>query len=556
MKRFLAANSPIYQQFWALCGAAIVVLLLYTIALDGGFVLDDKNNIEGNPYIQINSLTIDSLSTAATKSLLPTRPVAYISFGLNYFFNGYSLRGFRLVNVFLHIGTGFLLFLFVQAFLDLPAVKKRYGPPGWVPFVAAVIWLVHPIHTQTVNYIVQRMTILAAMFYILSFLLYIRGRVAAGKYKKVLFFIGSLVAGLLGLGSKEVVATLPFFIILFEFYFLQDFNRSSLKTILVILAAVLLIACSFAFFYLGANPFSSILNAYQARDFTLAQRLLTESRVVVFYLSQLFFPHPSRLNLEHDFALSYSVVDPVATLLAIALIALLLAFSVKTNRKLPVLSFCVLWYFGNLLIESSFIGLEIIFEHRTYLPSMLIILLSVVWLHRLLQPKWLQIAAVAIILACFSLWTFERNRTWADTVSLLTDTVNKSPQKHRPHVNLGIVLKNKGRIDEAIVLYRKAMTIKPDYAEAYYNLGNAFTLQGNFKGATENYLKALQFTPQDVDTHYNLGYTLAKLWRFEEAEHHYSEAIRLKPDFIKARKELAELKQYVRKLYSKKPRSN
>jgi hypothetical protein len=553
MKRFLANSSPVFQQFWVLCGAAIVVVLLYIFALDSGFVLDDMNNIVGNQYIRIKSLTIDSLSTAATKNILPTRPVPYISFALNYFFDEYSVRSFRLVNVLLHIVTGFLLFFFMRVFLDLPIVKKRYGPPGWVPFVAAVIWLVHPIHTQTVNYIVQRMIILAALFYILSFYLYIRGRTAAGKQKKLLFFTGSLIAGLLGLMSKEVVATLPFFIILFEFYFLQDANKSNFKKILIVAAAVLLIGCFFAFFYLGANPVNSIIGTYEARDFTLMERLLTESRVVVFYLSQLFFPHPSRLNLEHDFALSFSVVDPLATLFAILFIAVLLASAVAVRKKLPIISFCIFWYFGNLLIESSFIALEIIFEHRTYLPSMLVIFISVVWFHRAIKPKWLQVAAVTLIVASFSLWTLERNRTWADTITLLTDVVNKSPQKHRPHVNLGINLKNAGRVDEAIVLYKNAMAIKPDYAEAYYNLGNALTLKGDYRGATDNFFKALQYTPHDVDTHYNLGYTLSKLWRFEEAEYHYREAIRLNPHFTKARQELTELKQYVRKLYSKKP---
>jgi tetratricopeptide (TPR) repeat protein len=124
--------------------------------------------------------------------------------------------------------------------------------------------------------------------------------------------------------------------------------------------------------------------------------------------------------------------------------------------------------------------------------------------------------------------------------------------KPRPHLNLGIELKNRGQLDDAILHYRQALLIKPNYAEAYYNLGNALSLKGDFKGATTNYFNALNLTPGDVDTHYNLGYTLAKLWQFDRAVYHYSEAIRLKPDFQKARQELTGLRRDIQKLKRKK----
>jgi tetratricopeptide (TPR) repeat protein len=198
------------------------------------------------------------------------------------------------------------------------------------------------------------------------------------------------------------------------------------------------------------------------------------------------------------------------------------------------------------------IGLEIIFEHRAYLPSMLAILFPVFWMQKVLQQKWLRVATLAAMLSCLMFWTYERNMVWADSVSLFTDSVNKSPQKHRVHLNLGIELKNQGHVDEAISHYRKALELKPDYAEGYYNLGNALLIKGDFKGATEKFFKALTLTPADVDTHYNLGYTLSRLWRFDEAVYHYSVAIRLKPDFMEARRDRAELKRYMQRLYKKK----
>jgi tetratricopeptide (TPR) repeat protein len=199
------------------------------------------------------------------------------------------------------------------------------------------------------------------------------------------------------------------------------------------------------------------------------------------------------------------------------------------------------------------IGLEIIFEHRVYLPSMLVVMLAVLWLQKILPPKRLQIAALGAVLSCLVFWTYERNSAWSDTATLLTDSVSKSPGKARPHLNLGIVLKNNKRLDEAIIHYQKALVLDPNYAEAYYNLGNAYILSGDMKKAAANYFMALALTPYDVDTHYNLGYTLGKLWRFDEAIYHYSMAIKLKPDFVKARRELAELQLYMQKLQKRKP---
>jgi tetratricopeptide (TPR) repeat protein len=220
-------------------------------------------------------------------------------------------------------------------------------------------------------------------------------------------------------------------------------------------------------------------------------------------------------------------------------------------KKDPLLSFVILWYFGNLLIESSVIGLELIFEHRVYLPAILVVLPILLRARTILPAAMPRALLLVGLFSCLLLWTYQRNTVWADTVSLLSDSVAKAPASYRAHLNLGIALKNRGRLDAAIDSYYKALSVKGDYVEGYYNLGNALMLKNDFRGAAENYFKALALTPADVDTHYNLGYTLAKLWRFDEAVYHYSEAIRLQPDFMEARRELAELRRSMQKLYRK-----
>ena len=124
--------------------------------------------------------------------------------------------------------------------------------------------------------------------------------------------------------------------------------------------------------------------------------------MVILYLSLLIYPHPNRLNLDYDFPLSHSLIDPLTTLLALVAIIGLLAWSFWLAKKDRLITFCLLWYFGNLVIESSIIGLEIIFEHRTYLPSMMIILMAAILADRYLRSNVLKIATICAITLIFS----------------------------------------------------------------------------------------------------------------------------------------------------------
>jgi hypothetical protein len=133
------------------------------------------------------------------------------------------------VNILIHITTGILLYLFIKTTLSLPSLLSGYKNHTWIPFIAVFLWLVHPIQTQSVTYIVQRMNGMAAMFYVLSLWLYARARLAEEKKKKRALFGGCILAGILSLGSKEMAATLPFFLFLYEWYFFRDLSWAWLK---------------------------------------------------------------------------------------------------------------------------------------------------------------------------------------------------------------------------------------------------------------------------------------------------------------------------------------
>ena len=512
----------------------VVVVLIYSNTFKSPFHFDDVRVIQDNPRVRLTALSVKNLMEIGSRGLSSNRPVSLISFALNHYFHGYHVMGYHLVNTLIHILTGVFLFFLLKTILSFPLLGFKDERCVWIPFFTALIWLVHPIQTQSVTYIVQRMNSLSAMFYVLSLLLYIKARLATGTSKMWPFFWGCILAGLLSVGSKEIAATLPLFMFLFEWYFFQDLNLTWLKKRSLPIAGLLIFIVILILMFLGSHPLDKILSGYETYNFTLSQRLLTEFRVVMYYISLLILPYPSRLNLDRDYPISYSMLDPITTLLSIVVIAGLIGLAALLAKKKPLVSFCILWFFGNLVIESSFIALDIIFEHRAYLPSMFVIFLFVMLVYRLKRPKWLGIGVLCTLTFTFSLWTYQRNNVWRHEVTLWRDCVLKSPQKARPHYNLGTSLSTEGNTTEAIYHYKEAIRIKPDYAEAYGNLGVDLMNQGNTQDAIRRYRQALRFKPDYAKAHHNLGFALLSLSEFEEAIHHFAEAVRIDPDYAKA----------------------
>lgn len=524
---------------------AVLVFLVYSSNLDGAFIFDDSR-IENNPALHITELTFDSLARAALESLPKTRPVAHVSFALNYYFHGFETRGYHLVNICIHVLASVVLFLFLKTTLNLLPERRKCGPGTWLAFGAALVWAVHPLQTQSVTYIIQRMNSMATLFYILALYLYARGRLAREGGVKCFLFGAAILASLLALGSKETAATLPFVVFLYEWYFFRDLSPAWL-TRQVIPAALLLAAITLlAVLYLGLSPVNSVIGSYSGRSFTLAQRLLTEPRVVLFYLSLLLFPHPGRLNLDHHVTVSTGLFSPPSTFFSALALLLLLAAAIGGARRWRLVSFAILWYLGNLVIESSFIGLELIFEHRNYLPSMLLILGALIILRDAIPGDRAKIALLTVVVLVFSFWTYERNRVWRDRISLWSDAAAKSPAKARPHSNLGVALKKAGRLEEAIFHFTETIRLDPEFYEAYNNLANSYILLGRHEEAIANYKKALAIKPMHPVLHRSLANALYDTWQLEEALLHYRETVRLNPRDLAARRDLASVERLLR----------
>jgi len=527
---------------------AIFAFAIYSNTLHVPFYFDDADNIRDNPYIRLQSVNFQALVEAAFNTYASSkRPLGSLSFALNYCFHQYRLHGYHLVNIFIHFCSGFLLFIFIKMLLDIheendlkPNINGIFDHI-MIPLFAALIWLVHPLHTNSVTYIVQRMNSMASMFYLLSLILYMKGRIAqkstnSNSRKQIitscLCFSGAFMSWVLSLGCKEITAVLPFFILLFEFYFFQNMRREWLYKNIKYFLAVFIIFIFIGLIYTGFDPmgkfFSPAMRDFSSNEFTLIQRMLTQYRVVIYYSSLAFFPHYSRLNIDYSYPLSQSLIDPASTLLCFITILSLITFSLFIARKNRIISFCLLWFFGNLAMESTIIPLAIIFEHRTYLPTMLIPLILIVLVRKqfFMNKKLFFLPIIVILL--FSFWTYQRNTLWGDKLLFWEDCVKKSPNKDRPRVNLGKVLISDGRYEAAIQNLSVALQINKN-ALAHINMGVALEKTGRIEDALYHYQKALVIDPDQPETHNNIASILEGLGKIEKALFHYKKSISLNP---------------------------
>ena len=418
---------------------ALLVSAIYFQTLEAPFAFDDERRIEENRHIRLTVLSPINIVKAGFKSS-KTRPIAYITFALNYYFGQYDPVGYHIVNMLVHIFSGGFLFLFIWTTFKTPALRGLYQHSNLIAFLAAAIWLVHPVQTQSVTYIIQRMNSMASMLFILSFWSYTRGRLAQGNHKRWLWYTGSTLAWLVSLGCKQITVTLPLLVFIYEWYFFQDLSRDWLKRSLKWILGITVLIGIVALIYTDFSPFEKLsrFRDFSSNEFTLAQRALTQLRVVIYYISLLLYPHPARLNLDYDFPLSYSLVDPVTTLLSLIIILSLVLLSVYLAKRQRLLSFCILWFFGNLVIESSVSPLALIFEHRLYLPSMLVSLLLVIISHRYIKPRWLSVAIACALILILSYGRFEINMVWQDEISLWADVIQKSAIKARRYTILAV----------------------------------------------------------------------------------------------------------------------
>lgn len=312
-------------------------ILIYSNSLYSPFILDDISFIAEDNAVHLDSLEWERLLNAAIDGKPRNRFIPNFTFGINYYFHQYNTLGYHIVNIAIHLITGILLFLFTCKTIIIHRSNERrkfdtrnsdclsYAMPMIIAFFASLLWVAWPVNTNAVTYICQRMTSLCALFFLLSLVCYIHARDISRQnnhltISSVLLFIGSFFCAVCAVLTKQNAATLPFFILLYEWLFFQNNREKQFRIFILCFAGLVIFTLIISFHYLGINPFDRIMKGYEIRQFNLLQRVLTEFRVVIYYISLICYPHPSRLNLDHFYPLSFRIIDPPATLISLTAI--------------------------------------------------------------------------------------------------------------------------------------------------------------------------------------------------------------------------------------------
>lgn len=426
-----ASDKAFIGSLFFVCLATIYI---YWTGLGGPFLLDDFSSLE-----LVKRYFPDPIAVAlsrADQAGLPGRPVSMLSFILtaeDYPFDAWS---FKYVNLCLHLITGLSwawLLLITCRNSNIAFLKNN---ANLVALLSSAIWLLHPLNVSTVLYVVQRMTILSALFVILALIAYVYGKTTTSKSKyfsaALLWIIYPTLLSLGVLSKENAVLGIPLTLLIDNF--LIKTNRADepalfrrWRLIVVILPCALLAVKIFS-----AIP--SYLATYEIRDFSIWERLLTQSRVLTLSLYNLFIPTSTSSSIFYDdIEISHSMLSPATTLAAILFLVALLGSSIYFRKRAPVYAFCVLWFFLGHLLESSFIPLELYFEHRNYLPGMgiaFLIVYMLVFTTRNIASSYFLFTAI-LVTSIFAYSTHTNAKTWGDPNALAIYSFYEHPDSVR-----------------------------------------------------------------------------------------------------------------------------
>lgn len=413
----------------------LLTTLVYWPGLEGGFLFDDFPNIVTNERIQAKTLTWESLKVAAGAYQPGSygRPLATISFAIDYAIGGKDPWGYKLTSLFVHLVNTLLVFWLLRRMLALPKVQVGWGPLA--AFTIALLWAVHPQQVSSVLYVVQRMETLALTFVLLALIAYLRGRTKQidGRMGWP-WIIGSGLLACVGMLSKETAVLFPAYALGLELTLL-DFDARTAQTRKALkICYVTAVLIALAVFFLYIAPAYLAPDAFSGRDFTLYERLLSQLRILPIYLGQMLLPLPSALTFYYDdFAKSTGLLDPLTTLAGGLFLTFLLTMAFATRKRMPLIALGIFWFFTSHLITSNLFNLELAFEHRNYF-ALLGILLALADLVRRIPmqdgPRLKHFALGAIVIV-FGFLGLLRSATWGDPLLLATELVALNPSSPR-----------------------------------------------------------------------------------------------------------------------------
>lgn len=459
-----------------LSGVAVAVILtagylVYTPGLSGSFQFDDFPNIVNNDHLKMTALTLDQLLSAAFSSHAGPlyRPIAMASFALNRYLTGLDPYWFKFTNVMIHLACGVLVIalsrLLLASYREQRAAWLSPERVRWVALLLGAAWIVNPLNLTAVLYVVQRMVSLASFFMLASTCFYVAGRrrQLAGRSGWAFVWIGAPVMACFGLFSKEIAALVPLYLVVIEAIIFRfrgartHFDRAIIVFFMLGLVIPFLFGLGWLLIHLHR-----FLGGYHGRPFTIIERLLTEARVLMLDIKWTLIPNVADLSLYHDdIAVSSGLLAPVTTLLSILGIAALLVVAWLARRRAPLVALGILWFLAGHALESTLLPLEIVHEHRNYLPDygLLLAVISLLLLPRTPTRKFMIAGSAVglIFVALLASITWARSSEWSSKLTQAYYEAQHHPNSPRATYSYAAIeadLAMRGRLKDPDAAFR------------------------------------------------------------------------------------------------------
>jgi protein O-mannosyl-transferase len=518
--------------------------LTYANSLSGPFVNDDRGAIVNNQ--QIRRLWPPSTVLFPARELsVSGRPLVNLSFALNYAMGGLDVRGYHVANITIHLLCALLLFGIIRRTLNLPILQGRFARHSLdLAFACAVIWMLHPLQTEAVDYLTERTESMMAFFYLLTLYAGIRARFSA---RAGWWFGASIVSCALGMACKESMVTAPLAVMLYDWTFGVEPFRKRWPLYLGLAASWLELA---ALVSTGPRIHSAGFTT-EIRPWTY---LLNQTIMIVRYLRLAVWPRSLVLDYGVPRPLTLGAVVPYALVVAVLLAGTIAALVWRRTA-----GFLGAWFFLTLAPTSSLVPIatEVGAERRMYLPLASLIVLAVVvvflaWERLIPQSSAANrrllarvgfmggIVPLAILAIVLASGTIQRNREYASAVTLARTVVERRPHG-RAHLTLATELLAAGRHDEAMAQFRAAVL---DYPKARYSLGVELFNDGKLDEAIEQLQEFVHDEPallEVIPAREAIGRALETKGRLEQAAEVYRTILRMTPSYAQARARLADV---------------
>jgi tetratricopeptide (TPR) repeat protein len=559
---------------------ALATLVCYGHTLRAPFYLDDFSSIAENPLVQTWG------DWRGLWDYAPLRIVGYFSFAMNHHFGQFQVVGYHIVNIVIHFLAGCAVLALAKGLMSTPVVRPLSPPDAaqWVPLLTGLLFVIHPLQTQAVTYIVQRLASLAALFYLSALACYVWARVSEKTWQQWLLILGAVLFAGLAFFTKQNTFTLPLTVLLAEVIFFQEGTKRVLGLLAIVVAGL---GCLFIVFAVsfGYDPFSLKAMEVLTRETTVISRiqyLATQMKVLWIYIRLFFLP--VGLHLDHDVPLLNGLIS-METFPFLAGHVIVLVLAIRARKKSPIFSFGVLFYYLAHLVESSFIPIrDVLFEHRAYLPNAGLCLVTG-WITICVLPsvfRWLKPAAIALpMVAILGVMTWQRNQLWTDPVALWRDNATKTPNKYRvldtyakqllkagrteeaaqvlaltdrfekgndiqwPNaINHLIMLRRQGKLEEALATADQYLSKNPNpriRSKILANKGNIYIEMRDLGKAEASFRKALSVYPENLPAMVNLGIVLFHRGARDEAKRIFMDVLAKDPQQAAARNYLDKL---------------